>query len=841
MPSKKKSKSEDTTNFWTSLSSRNQHLAALGFLFIIPFILFFSSTLGGQQYMGHDAIQWRAGAESIIEYNETHDDVAHWASNMFSGMPATTISHPPQAWNLDTLLKKGFRFLYPALEYWVLFGGAYVMLLLMGFRPLTAVFGSVAIGLSTYIPIIIGAGHNAKFFAYIYIPWIYVGYLLMTRSKINRWLAFFAFCLALTLHLRAYHPQVTYFFLFPLGTLFIADAVRAYKNSTFTAFSKHTGLLTIAAVLSLLITIQLYWSTSEYSEYSTRGGSEIENTEGLSQNYAFAWSQGFGELLTLAIPGSYGGSSSDAYWGPKSVTSGPHYMGSLVFLFFIIGLLKSKHKLKWMFLGPGIATLLFSLGENFLLLNQLMFDYFPLFDKFRAPEMWLMTTVFCFGVVSVMGLDWTFEQINMIRGRRGKQPGNWKQALMIAGGAGLLLAGVGFAGLSYEKPGERQQLAQQIAQQNQVPVDDPRVSQTVNRFINNELIPQREEMARADSLRFLFLIVIGVALIWFAGERKISAATAVVVLCILLAADMILVDKRYLNESALVDGSLSREDVVERQEREIDRFIETNSAHENGWSYRTLPLLDNPFNNAVPAYFYPSIGGYSGAKLGYYQDLLDAAVFSGPNGINSGVLEMLNVKYISARGSVQLPGFETAYSDQQGIVIENLNVLPKAWFVDTIETMMSETDVLQRISGEFEADSIAFTSTPITTDVSSDTTSSAVITEYGPNKISIDLSRSEPGFLVLGEIWYPPGWTATLNGEETDIIRTNYVLRGFEVPAGDHQLVLTLEPEWYAAGYWLGRLGTFALFGTGLFGLVLYRRDDRSDGAQPDNEDSDKS
>ncbi|HKL16254.1 MAG TPA: hypothetical protein VJ915_11495, partial [Balneolaceae bacterium] len=413
MPSKKKSKSEDTTNFWTSLSSRNQHLAALGFLFIIPFILFFSSTLGGQQYMGHDAIQWRAGAESIIEYNETHDDVAHWASNMFSGMPATTISHPPQAWNLDTLLKKGFRFLYPALEYWVLFGGAYVMLLLMGFRPLTAVFGSVAIGLSTYIPIIIGAGHNAKFFAYIYIPWIYVGYLLMTRSKINRWLAFFAFCLALTLHLRAYHPQVTYFFLFPLGTLFIADAVRAYKNSTFTAFSKHTGLLTIAAVLSLLITIQLYWSTSEYSEYSTRGGSEIENTEGLSQNYAFAWSQGFGELLTLAIPGSYGGSSSDAYWGPKSVTSGPHYMGSLVFLFFIIGLLKSKHKLKWMFLGPGIATLLFSLGENFLLLNQLMFDYFPLFDKFRAPEMWLMTTVFCFGVVSVMGLDWTFEQINM--------------------------------------------------------------------------------------------------------------------------------------------------------------------------------------------------------------------------------------------------------------------------------------------------------------------------------------------------------------------------------------------------------------------------------------------
>lgn len=826
MPSNKKSRSVDTTNFWTSLSSRNQHLAALGFLFIIPFILFFSSTLGGQQYMGHDAIQWRAGAESIIEYNETHDEVAHWASNMFSGMPATTISHPPQAWNLDTLLKKVFRFIYPALEYWVLFGGAYVMLLLMGFRPLTAVFGSIAIGLSTYIPIIIGAGHNAKFLAYIYIPWIYVGYFLVTRSKFNKWLAFFVFCLALTLHFRAYHPQVTYFFLFPLGTLFIVDAVRAYKTPRFTEFSKQTGLLIASALLALLITFQMYWSTAEYSEYSTRGGSEIENTKGLSQNYAFAWSQGVGELLTLAIPGSYGGSSSDAYWGPKSVTSGPHYMGALVLLFFIVGMIKSKHKMKWVFLGPGIATLLFSLGENFLLINQPMFNYFPLFDKFRAPEMWLMTTVFCFSVVSVMGLDWTFEQINIIKGRRGKQPGNWKQALMIAGGAGLLLAGVGFAGLSYEKPGERQQLAQQIAQQNQVPVDDPRVSQTVDRFINNELIPQREEMARADTMRFLLFITLGVGLIWLAGVRKIEASTAVGVLCILLAADMILVDKRYLNEGALVDGGLSREDVVEQQEREIDQFIETNSAHENGWSYRTLPLLDNPFNNAIPAYFYPSMGGYSGAKLGYYQDLLDAAVFSGPNGINSGVLEMLNVKYISARGSIQLPGFETAYSDQQGIVIENLSVLPKAWFVEKIETMMSESDVLQRISGEFEADSIAFTATPLSSEVSSDTTSSAVITEYGPNKISIDLSRTEPGFLVLGEIWYPPGWTATLNGEETDIIRTNYVLRGFEIPAGDHELILTLEPEWYTVGYWLGQAGTAALFATGLIGLVFYRKED---------------
>lgn len=832
MTAKKKTKSEHAKkDLWETLPAGKKHLVCLGFLFILPFILFYSSTLGGQQYMGHDVIQWRAGAESIIEYNNNHDDSAHWATNMFSGMPATTLSHPPQVWNLDTILKKGFNFIYPALEYWVLFGGSYLMLLLMGMRPLAAVFGSVVIGLSTYIPIIIGAGHNAKFIAYIYIPWLYVGYFLLTRSKLNRWLAFFAFCLALTLHLRAYHPQVTYFFLFPLLTLFITDAIRAYKQASFNKFAKQTGLLSLAAVISLLITAQLYWSTAEYSAYSMRGGSEVENTEGLARDYAFAWSQGVGELLTLAIPGSYGGASGDAYWGPKSFTSGPHYMGALVVLFFVIGIFKSRNNLKWIFLGPGIATLLFSLGENFLLLNGLMFNYFPLFDKFRAPEMWLMTTVFCFGVVSVMGLNWISEEIRTANKNRGRnpKPKDWKPALAAAGAAGILLMGIGFAGLSYEKTGEREQLAQQIAQQNQVPPDDPRVSQTVNRYINNELIPMREDLARRDSIRFGLFFAVGIGLIWFAAGQKLSVPTALGALCVLLAADMILVDKRYLSESSLVDGSLEREQVIERQERELDRFIQENNVHEEGWSYRTFPLLDNPFNNAIPAYFYPSSGGYSGAKLGYYQELIDEAFFSGPSGINTGVLNMLNVKFITSQGQVRIPGFSTVYGDQQGTVIENENVLPKAWFVDSVESLESQPDVLQRISDDFNSASLAYITGSLSNEIQPDTSAAVSVTGYTANQISLDISRSVPGFLVLGEIWYPPGWTAYLNGDEIDIIRTNYVLRGFEIPPGNHELVLTLDPVWYSAGNWMSRAGTLALFGTGLLGgLVYFRRRDHA-------------
>lgn len=817
MSSKKRKKNNQTElpDFWEKLSPKQKHVIALGFLFVLPVILFHASILGGQQYMGHDVIQWRAGAESIIEFQENYQETAHWATNMFSGMPATTISHPPQIWNADTLIK-ALNGIFPAIEYWVLFGGAYVMLILMGFRPFAAVFGSVVIGFSSYIPIIIGAGHTGKFMAYIYIPWLYVGYFLITRSKWNRWLAFFVFALALTLHLRAYHPQVTYFFLFPLCTLFIVDLIRAFKANHSKPFLQQTGWLVGAALVATLITVQLYWSTAEYSAYSMRGGSEVTQTTGLAQDYAFAWSQGVGELLTTVIPGSYGGASGDAYWGPKSFTSGPHYFGALTLLFLTIGMMKSRHKLKWVFFGPGLATLFFSLGENFSLLNGAMFNYFPLFDKFRAPEMWLMVTAFCFAVVAVMGFDWIFNQI-----KDKAKAIEWKKPLYVAAAVGAIFVLIGFQGLSFEKQGERRQIAQQIAQQNNVSPDDQRVAQAVDRYINNELLPEREELARGDTLRFALFFMLGIGLIWFAANQKISPSIVMGVLCLLIAIDMIQVDKRYHSENSLVDGDLTRERVISQQASDLDRFIEENVNHQEGWNYRALPLVSSPFQNAVPAYFYPSAGGYSGAKLGYYQDLIENTFFSGPNGINTGVLNMLNIKYISAQGQVNIPGFETVERGQNGVVLENQNVLPKAWFVNEVEVIDSQSAILQQIAQDFDAADVAYVGEELSTTVVPDTTASVTVTDYNANRITMDISRSEPGFLVLGEIWYPPGWNAALNGEDIDIIRTNYVLRGFEIPAGEHTLELRIEPDWYSTGNWMALAGTMFLFGSGAFGLFI--------------------
>lgn len=840
MGRRKGKQAEPEPDFWDTLSIRKKHLLALGFLFLLPFFLHFSSTLGGMQYMGGDVIQWRAGAETLIEFQETTDEIAHWVSNMFSGMPANTISHPPKVMNLDTTLLKVLDFIYPAAQMWILLGGSYLMFIMLGSRPLSAVFGSIAIGFTTYVALIIGAGHQAKFVAYIYIPWLYVGYFLITRSDKNQWFSFFIFALALTLHLRAYHPQITYYFLFPLGTLFIYDWVKAIKADQSQKYLKYTGWLVGAAVLAILVTIQMYWSTLEYSPYSMRGGTAAAGTDGLARDYAFGWSQGWGELLTLLIPGAYGG--SELYWGPKSFTSGPHYFGALAFLFFVIGSMKSSHRLKHVFLWPGVVAVLFSLGENFGLLNNLMFEFFPLFDKFRVPETWLIMSIFCFSVVSVFGLDWLVDEV-----RNRFKKGEWKIPLFVSSGIAAVAILIAFQGLSFEKPGERRQLEQRVAMQNNVSMDDPRVTQTVDNLIETRLIPERRDLARKDTLRFAILFILGAGIIWAMGAQKIPISAGIISFCVILAYDLITVDSRYMGEGALVDESLSREQVIEQRESELDQFLVENVSSGEGWDYRVFPILSNPFNNAVPAYFYPSVGGYSGAKLGYYQDMIDnyfrdfigQLYTSDGASANTGVLNMLNVKYVTFQRPVSVPGFEMVYPTDTGVVMENQNVLPKAFFADSIVVMENQGDILTRLSEDFNPLETAFVVQEPQMNIQPDSTASVSVREYTPNHISLDISRSTPGFLVLSEIWYPPGWTATLNGEEIEILRTNYVLRGFEIPTGEHTLEMTLEPAWYTTGRWIARFGNLLLFGSGGFGLfLLYRRKESDEQEESEQESS---
>ncbi|MEX0894749.1 MAG: hypothetical protein WDZ36_03230, partial [Balneolaceae bacterium] len=791
----RKKPSELKQDFVSRLSTQKQHVLALGILLLLPVILFHTTILGDQQFMGQDTIQWRASAESIFEHRAQHDgEEPLWSTNLFGGMPAYVVHVSKSVPHLDNMVLGQLRSIWPAVPYWVLLGGTYFFFILQGFRPLTSALGSIFISFTTYIPIIIGAGHNIKFIAYSFIPWMLAGYWLLTRSDKRGW-GFFLFAIAATLEFRAGHPQVTYYFVYLFAGLFFYDTWRFYKNERLFEWVKISGLITAAVLLGFLGSAEQYLRLIEYSPYSIRGGSMIADAAtggGLDLEYAFRWSQGILESLTLVIPNLFGGDSGLAYWGEKPGTSGPHYMGAIALLLFFIALFRNRKPIVYVFLGTGLLTLSFSWGYHFPL-NELWFNILPGFDKFRTPEMWLIVTVFCFSVIAMYGLQACFHLL-----REGKQ-GIKKLYLPIgtALGTGLLILLLANTFLTFESSREREYVARQIATQNDLSPDNQQVQQRTSQIIESRFKPERRELARNDTLRYLLIAGVASVLILMFIQTKISAGFLWLSLILLASFDMLTVGNRYIGEESQVPARLELTDVIEQQERPVDQYIRNHINDPEGYPYRVFPLDSNPFNNAIPSYFYPTIGGYSGAKLSLIQDVIDQGLFAGPQGLNTAVLDMLNVKFITARRNIPLPGFTEVYSENEDRVFENENVLPKAWFVEQIRMAGSPREAFRQILPESGFDprqtAIVESDQPLHPVESTDPASEVHVETYQARKIVLTLERNEPGFLVLGEIYYPEGWTAILNGEEIPIHKTNYLLRGFEIPAGEHTLSMKLE------------------------------------------------
>lgn len=812
-------------DFFQRLSNTKQHLVALLMLFIIPFVLFTATTIGGKELQRHDTTQWRAGAESVIEYREEFDKEPLWVTNMFAGMPSFVVSTKDAVPYLNSI-SRFFNKIFPAFEYWVMLGGMYFLLLLMDFRKLSAVLGSVMYSLTTYIPIIIIAGHNTKFKALAFIPLLIAGYWLLARKK-QKLPGLLLFSVALTLELRAGHPQITYYIFYLLGFLWVFDSWKSFKENNLKEWGIITGLFAIGGLIGIMGHAQSLLTLQEYSQYSLRGGSALDDSTGLSSGYAFAWSQGIWETLTLIVPNIFGGASPD-YWGPKSFTSGPHYIGALSLPFILMALLKDRSNTMYVIFGAGTLGILFSWGSHFPLLNEFAFDYIPFFNKFRAPETWLSFTAFCYSIVTVYGLKWFIDFVSA------KQ----KMLTELYVPIGATLAVVVFLfirvnSVDYTRPGEVANIANQIAQQNQVQPTNPQVQQRAKNYVNAQLVPEREEKAKSDVLRLAIYLAIGIGLMYLVFAQKLPASAALLGFILLAAADMIGVDKRYIPEKAIVAGNVNAAKTLEAQRTDLDTYIQDHIAENISYPYRVLPLMRDPYSDATSAYFYPIMGGYSGAKLSIVQDVMYG---NGPLNIqnpnfNPDLLNLLNIKYVTYPQNLPLPGFRQVFRGQQGMVFENTNVLPKAFFVDSVITAKSPKqafDYLMPDRTNFAQTAIVETSSSIST--APDSASNVEVAYYTGPKITLKTNRTKPGFLVLSEIYYPAGWKAKLDGKNIPIYKTDYLLRGMQLPAGEHTLELRFEPQSYTIGItlaWISLLIQLLIAGACCF--TYFKKPDKSE------------
>jgi hypothetical protein len=837
------SRPDDT--FWQRLSPTARHGLSLALLLVVAIGFFAPVHFQGQSIQGNDVVNWRANAEAMIEYTDSTGTQALWAPTVFSGMPGYLVNYKKSVPQADTLVNQLRGIAWPSGHLFLLFAGVYLLVVYLTENSLAGLLSAVGFGLTTYIPIIISVGHETKFVALAYAPWVVLAFVYTLRNP--SLLGSLLFAAVLAVELRAEHPQITYYVMMVIGLWWVVEVVRAVREEDYAPIAKATGWLALGTVGALLLVAQPYLATYEYKAYSVRGGEPVAGADAGSGNMgwenAMRWSQGPAELVTLAVADAFGGGSSSrpTYWGPKPFTEGPHYVGGIILALALLALWRVRRTAVY---GLGVAALfttLFALGRHAGWVNWPFFQFFPFFDAFRAPETWLSITVLVLAVLGGIGLDYALR-------RAPKEADDWERSKAVYYSFGAVLALVGalflFRGafFDFEGPNERQQLAQRMAQrvQQQRPdlsVESPQVQRAIDQRVDQMMQQQRtqrKDTFAGDAQRTMLLLALALGALALYRQRRVPAWAAGLVVALLVTVDLWSVGKRYLGQEEMSSSQNLVQAVASSQQpdQRVNQFIRDQVEAAGGLGrFRAYPMALNPTNRSVPSYYYEQIGGYHGAKLQRYQDYLDHILQVGsPGPPNDNALDMMSTRYVVAQQ--QLPGMRQAFRDpQNGLrVLENPDHCPRAYFVGQTEVIASREETWQRLrSGSFAPCETAILPEPLektVTPIDSASTARVELQTFTPRTIQWRVETDAPRLLVASEIYYPAGWTATIDGEPAPIRRANYLLRAVHVPAGTHTITMRFDPATHEIGTWVAAVSTALVYGgiATIMGMPYVRR-----------------
>ncbi|MBH8560454.1 YfhO family protein [Hymenobacter negativus] len=813
------------------------HVLAVLFFVVLACAYFAPIMFDGKTLAQHDITQFQGGAHEAQEYAKVMGKEALWTNSMFSGMPTYLISlHFPGDWSgyLQKAMTLGLPAVVANLFLALLCG--YILLVALGVRPLIAVAGAVALGFSSYNLAILAAGHNTKSLALAYAPLV-LGGLLVTYRR-DKWLGAALFAVGLTLNVHVNHLQITYYLLLLVAIFGIIELVAAARASRLPEFAKRTALLALGAALAVGVSFGRLYTTAEYSKYSNRGPSELKTpaptppgeapapkTEdegtGVDRDYAFQYSYGVGETITLLIPNFYGGASSmplstdsnlakaglpqeylgsmPTYWGQQSYTAGPVYMGAVVCFLFILGLFVVEKRTRYWLLAGTILSILLAWGKNFETFNYLIFDLLPGYNKFRAVSMALVIAQLAMPILGALALS------RILRPRPATAPALPGTKAPISADAAALLPKVLYAGAIAAGLCVLAYLAS-FSFDFAAPVDGELTKQGFTPQLLGALRADRADLLRNDVWRGLLFIGAALGVLYFHLKGQLKLVPAAAIMVVLMLVDLWGVDKRYLG-----DNKFQRETIAEEfQPTAADQMI----LQDKDLSYRVLNV-QNPFNEAQTSYFHKSIGGYHGAKLRRYQDLIERQIANN----NQQVLNMLNMRYLIT-GDAKQP------------VQRNPGALGNAWFVSTVKPVANpdaEMAALSTLSPATEAvvDASKFPQQKAATyDIAG---SSIALTNYSPDELKYRYNATHDGLVVFSEIYYADGWQAFIDGKPVPHIRADYVLRALQVPAGAHTIEFKFEPKAYAVGNGVSLAASIALLLV-LVGAGVYvaRRRERS-------------
>jgi hypothetical protein len=243
-------------------------------------------------------------------------------------------------------------------------------------------------------------------------------------------------------------------------------------------------------------------------------------------------------------------------------------------------------------------------------------------------------------------------------------------------------------------------------------------------------------------------------------------------------------------------------------------------------NYRVLNTTVSTFNDASTSYFHKSIGGYHGAKLKRYQELIEKQISKN----NMSVLNMLNTKYFIVKNQAQ--GQQQQQAAQEPMAMPNPEACGNAWFVKEI-VWVENADKEMAALDSFNSKQTVIIDKRFSEELKGftpkyDSTASIKLKSYLPNKLEYESNSNSDGYVVFSEIFYDKGWVATINGTEQKYQRCNYVLRGMKLPKGKNTVVFEFKPKTYEQGETLALVSSLLLFAFFVSGIYLEIRRNKS-------------
>jgi len=823
------------------LKKMTPHLIAIGVFFSITAAYFSPVIFGGKELAQSDIMQYKGVSKETVDFRSMYHEEPYWTNAVFAGMPAYQISAYYFSHKLEYIQKILTLYLPHPIRYiFLCFIGFYFLLQVLKIDPWLSVVGALAFGLSSYFFICIDVGHNSKVAAISYMAPVVAGVLLIYRSKILTGLAVTAFFLTLEVHCN--HPQITYYLGFIICFYILSELFNAWKEKKIPDFLKRSAAFGVAALLALGVNITSLWSTADFSKYTIRGASELtitpdgspkthNVTSGLDKDYATQYSYGKWETMTLLIPNFMGGSSShpigksesgkkilsnmdpqqaniaaqvySQYFGNQPIVAGPVYAGAIVLFLFVLGLFVVKGPVKWALIVSTLFSIWLAWGKNDPFgLTDFMLNYFPAYNKFRAVSMTLVIAGLTIPLLGVLAIDSILKTKNFLTETITfpfKQALSGQKVLIISftltGGVALLCWLAPGVFNDFSSSSDTYEVSS-ILKQNQWPEDE------VKAFINTTLPAAeaiRKEIRQADALRsFLFILAASIALWFFLKNKIINRKIFIAVLLALVLADMVIVDRRYLNSESFenkteMKNPFSRLGRPHAADLEIMKDKDPN--------FRVWNTLARPDQDGITSYFHKSLGGYSGAKLRRYQELIDFHI----NKRNMSVIHMLNTKYFIFTG------------EKNNIMMyPNPDVLGNAWFVNEYRIVANPDSEITALN-KFNPKTTAILDKRFGENVSGlkpadDSTATIKLTSYKANDLVYESNTSAERLAVFSEIYYANGWNAYIDGKLTPHFRVNYVLRAMRVPAGKHTIEYKFEPDIIATGEKISAASMFLLF-----------------------------